>query len=269
MRNYNPRIVESGPKYIHGWELPKSTLSRNSMMEGNPTFVRDSWGNVITPSNHNRMGEHDSYIITIDSRERDVAKFANANNFQVWLPRAFKNVYSIELLEATIPIPAAIVDRFVALRIDEAPIIEQAHGAGYTDITPTSVDTSQKTISGGGSVVNTWARDSMAVIPLSSDIAVPGGVGTFTRPATWFRRTERRVIKRFYPVKGKIERLHISLNQHGTAIGAVTAYPFGDEVVGNLDPGMLLSSHALSFSKLTPFLIDENWEMTIEIVAQA
>jgi hypothetical protein len=46
-------------------------------------------------------------VVTIDSRDRDTAKFADAGDYQVFLPRVYENVTQIRLKNAIIQAPAA------------------------------------------------------------------------------------------------------------------------------------------------------------------
>ena len=60
------------------------------------------------------------YYLTVSSRDRDTSIYANGSQFSVFLPREFKNVYSIELLQAIIPNQNSVLNEpYLVLTVDE------------------------------------------------------------------------------------------------------------------------------------------------------
>ena len=64
--------------------------------------------------------EQVDYYFTISSRDRDISTFPNVNKYSVVLPREFKNIYSIEVIQAIIPDANSVTNEpYLLLKIDE------------------------------------------------------------------------------------------------------------------------------------------------------
>jgi hypothetical protein len=60
------------------------------------------------------------YYLTVSSRDRDTSLYPNGSQFSITLPREFKNVYSIELLQAIIPNQNSVINEpYLILTVDE------------------------------------------------------------------------------------------------------------------------------------------------------
>lgn len=207
----------------------------------NPTSPVDNWGAVLRPydtdADLHRLGERAAHMVTVDSRNRNRFLFPNANNFRMKLKARYEGVYSVELLNAIIPIPqdgqgvSLVTERYVTLRSQELEMFEPAQGANPEQYPSPNLgnDPWYAANSDGG----------FAHIPLIPNFprAYTGGNASDadTMQATFWKKSECRVIKRFFPFRSALEYLDIALVLRTNA-GTVVPYPFADENTDPADP---------------------------------
>jgi len=204
-----------------------------------PEHPVDSWGQVF-PSyngdeNLNRRGELASHIINVDSRARNRNRYPNANNFIVNMPVPFKYVLSIELLNATVPIPDpevagwnGVAPRYFVIRSN---ILEQLEGAETTNPAQTAFfDVSGNPISYHGTITNR----AFVTLPVLNNF--PSHFNA-DHAALYWRKSECRVIKRFFPPRATIDSIDIQLFFPNN-VGREHPWPFTDE---NPDPTVATS----------------------------
>lgn len=64
--------------------------------------------------------EEKVHYLTISSKDRDVVAYPNVNNYSIKFPNEFKNIYSIELIQAIIPDQNDVQDEpYLLLQVDE------------------------------------------------------------------------------------------------------------------------------------------------------
>ncbi len=175
----------------------------------NPVYTQTNQGNMVEPSWQNNRGIFTSHIIDVDSRVRNFDIFPNPNHFKIRLPCVYHNVYSVELLNACIPIvpntPLLPTDEpYVVMRIAGIPVGEGALTTGTSTIFSPLFD------------------GAFAKIPLIEHFS---GVGY-----TFWRKDERRAIKYFEPRKSELGELEIFLEQMnaGGPIGTIVPYPLAN-----------------------------------------
>lgn len=86
---------------------------KNTFSEFNSNqFNQNDYKNVYDPSYNKQFStvqepeieyEEVEYYLTVSSKERDTEMYPNPNNYAITFPREFKNIYSIELIQAIIP----------------------------------------------------------------------------------------------------------------------------------------------------------------------
>lgn len=175
----------------------------------NPIYTQTNQGKLVEPSWENNRGILTSHIINVDSRIREFEVYPNANHFKIKFPESYKNVYSIELLNACIPIvpnsPLLAADeKYVVMEIEE---FDTTSGALTTGVSPNFTPLFDKAI---------------AKIPLIEHFSGSG--------VTFWRKDELRAIKYFEPRKASLSGLEISLRQMtaGSAFGTTGLYPLAD-----------------------------------------
>lgn len=195
----------------------------------NPTTPIDNWGSILpsytSKSDYLRLNEQPGHIITVDSRNRNRSVFPNANNFRVQLQYPLKGVYSVELLNAIIPIPNTdpdITERYVTIRSSALQVCEPAQASNPNQN------------SFGVSYYSSNLDEAFAVIPLIPNFprAYSGGNDAMAVQATHWKRSECRIIKRFFPLKSELRYLDFELVLRNNTNGFVP-YPFTNE---NPDP---------------------------------
>lgn len=176
----------------------------------NPVYTQTNQGKLIHPSWENQRGILASHIIHVDSRVRDFDLFPNANHFKVKLPTNLHNVFSIELLNACIPIkpnvPLLVTDEhYLMLKIQEG-------SSG-------SIGVGEGALSTLGDNFSPLFDDSLAKIPLIENFSGTG--------FTFWRKDELRAIKYFEPRRSELSSLEITLEQiaAGGAFGSTILYP--------------------------------------------
>lgn len=64
--------------------------------------------------------EEKIHYLTISSKDRDVVAYPNVNNYSIKFPNEFKNIHSIELIQAIIPDQNDVQDEpYLLLQVDE------------------------------------------------------------------------------------------------------------------------------------------------------
>lgn len=64
--------------------------------------------------------EEKIHYLTISSKDRDVVAYPNVNNYSIKFPNEFKNIHSIELIQAIIPDQNNVQDEpYLLLQVDE------------------------------------------------------------------------------------------------------------------------------------------------------
>ncbi len=188
----------------------------------------DNWGAILKPydtdADLNRLNERAAHMVTIDSRNRNRNAFPNANNFRMQFQTPYKGVYSVELLNAIIPIPeaGAITERYVAIRSEVLQTCEPAQAAN-----PNQNPFVQRYYS---SNLDT-AFTQIPLIP-NFALAYSGGNDPGDTQATHWKKSECRVIKRFFPIKAELRYIDLELVLRNNTNGFFP-YPFLDE---NADP---------------------------------
>lgn len=192
----------------------------------------DNWGAVMKPydtdSDLLRLGERGAHMVTVDSRNRNRQQFPNANHFRIQFQQPYKGVYSVELLNAIIPIPqaGAITERYVTIRSRELQTNE-----------PGQATNSEQNAFGQNSPYYSANADlSFAQIPLIPNfpLAYTGGNDANALQATQWKKSECRVIKRFFPLKSELRYIDIELVLRNNTNGFFL-YPFTNE---NPDPSV-------------------------------
>jgi hypothetical protein len=115
------------------WGSINPTGRLTTKYNGNPTEFNDQ---AYNKNDYNRVYQENTqlsrlqepdinysrveYYLTVSSRDRDVSIYPNGSQFSVVLPKEFKNVYSIELLQAIIPNQNSVLDEpYLVLTVDE------------------------------------------------------------------------------------------------------------------------------------------------------
>lgn len=174
----------------------------------NPILAQDLDGKYHKPDFQNRFGSLASHVVTVDSRDRDRNLHENPNNFVMKLKSPLKNVYSIELLKAIVPIPAGVAgERYAVLRVNSFDVLESAEPKTNVDISD---------------FYNPVSDGAFIQIPLTSDY--PGAAVD----TALFLRSERRAVKRFFPKIANLNSLEFTLELRGNTT-TPTLYPFADE----------------------------------------
>lgn len=86
---------------------------KNTFSEYNDNqYNTNDYNNVYEPSYNKQFStvqepeieyEQVEYYLTVSSKERDITMYPNPNQYAVTFPREFKNIYSIELIQAIVP----------------------------------------------------------------------------------------------------------------------------------------------------------------------
>ena len=192
----------------------------------NPTMPVDNWGAVMKPydneADHLRIKERAAHMVLVDSRNRNRTRYPNANNFRVQLQHPVRGVYSVELLSAIIPIPEApaITERFVTIRSPQLQVTEPAQ----------ATNSEQNAFALQSPYYSASGDQAFAQIPLIPNfpLAYSGGNEAGDTQATHWKKSECRVIKRFFPFKSELRYLDIELVLRDNSNGTIP-YPFPDE----------------------------------------
>lgn len=203
----------------------------------NPNMPVDNWGAVMKPydtdSDLLRLSERGAHMVTVDSRNRNRTRFPNANNFRIQFQQPYKGIYSVELLSAIIPIPeaAAITERYVAIRSRELQTCEPGQ----------ATNAAQNAFGVDSPYYSPNLDLSFAQIPLIPNfpLAYTGGNAAGAVPpvlqATHWKKSEARVVKRFYPFKAELRYIDIELILRNNTNGEIP-YPFTNEAANPATP---------------------------------
>jgi hypothetical protein len=214
---------------------PKKKKKEKMNTVYNPMKITDQAGRVINPlDDHNRNKSLSSHIVLVDSRDRNLKLFTNANSFQIQLPREYRNVLSVQMLRVHMPVPTSLIsttdgiEPFVVIRCPQLKRVEQSGARITADIAR-----------------NEFCEDAFALVPLGQETVYDTGKYT----TIWEPRSYN-VVKQFAPW-GRLDRLDLSLwvRTNGTIVGE-SAYPFTAETAGARRENEL------------------NWQMLLEIVCQ-
>ena len=199
----------------------------------NPTLPVDNWGAVMksydNEADHLRIKERAAHMVLVDSRNRNRTRYPNANNFRVQLQHPVRGVYSVELLSAIIPIPeaGAITERFVTIRSPQLQVTEPAQ----------ATNGEQNAFALQSPYYSPAGDQAFAQIPLIPNfpLAYTGGNDPGDTQATHWKKSECRVIKRFFPFKAELRYLDIELVLRNNTNGTIP-YPFIDEAANPATP---------------------------------
>jgi len=222
----------------------------------NPVRPLDNYGNVLpaydTPDTENGRGIINSHIVIIDSRNRNRRLFPNANSFVMDFMTHYNNVYSIELLNVILPIPsdagtARTDERYAMLRLqipgyNNVPLIEPAITSQPLETDPPPNNSS--------SWYSGVSDQGFAMIPLVPNFPI-AYYDTPLRNGTFWRKSELRVVKRFFPLVSELRRIQLTLVVRDSTDGE-TPYPFTAESTNAEDPT----------------LVDENYVLQLEICSK-
>lgn len=207
----------------------------------NPVSPVDSWGQVYpaydTPKDLNRRGEIASHIVLVDSRARNRNQWPNANNFEVSLPTPLKYVYSVELLSAIVPIPASgapgwggRTPRYFVIKSRQ---LQQLEGGQTTNPAQTAF------LSPAGlplTYTSNITNDAFVDLPILNNFPSHFGAAP-TAAGLYWRKSEYRVIKRYFPPIENLAKLDFQLRVRDELQGEY-AWPFTNE---NPDPSVATS----------------------------
>lgn len=136
------------------------------------------------------------YYFVVSSNDRDVSKYPDVNKYVINLPKEFKNIHSIEMIQAILPDKNSVTSEpFLLLKIDE-----------LEDVMVSS---------------NRNISDAFAVIQLTSPVTSGGYIVTD-------KRTYENTVKYFKIPKATLSKLSISITKYdGTLFnfGADTPSP--------------------------------------------
>jgi hypothetical protein len=146
-------------------------------------------------------------VLTIDSRDRDPTKFVRVNggasssdpgDFVVYLPRTYENVVSLRLRSAVIRAPqtTGFTDNYILMSIE---------GLDKMDETATGAQRS-------GLVDNAFAKIS------NPNMADPASTTQNTFTIYYNDNVDEENITRYTPPVGRLDRFHISLRYHPSAV---------------------------------------------------
>lgn len=234
----------------------------------NPVSVLDRSNHWQTPSFNNRFGETSSHVVYIDSRDRDVLTYPSANHFRIGFEHKYKNIYSIELVKAIIPVinsnlhetlPGDNVNSVASVDIYEPYVyVRCPQMSGMTDGTRGSDDTPANGMSDSG----------ICCIPLigqytrpAENWRIPGTtvIGTSARYTVYDKSELTCCIKHFFPVKSSLQYLDIELMSRpllSSPRDSNVLYPLPDE------------SRLLSVGGFDGLLAHNNILLLFEIVCQ-
>jgi hypothetical protein len=184
----------------------------------NPVCVQDNYGNM-----HNMRSRQgtvlNSHIIDVDTRARANPTDENAGFFQLELPQTYKNVYSIEMLNAIIGIPEPTTP-------DDNPCLSGTQSIGGLQVPPALYLFVGKGI-GNNSVTGTIKVIEEARQPQNQGVSfsiAPSIDGAFCKiptislqetPGTFFfRKTEYRLIKRYQSPLTSLSTIGIQLRDY-------------------------------------------------------
>lgn len=176
----------------------------------NPVITQTNSGEIIPASCNNERGVIRSHLIVLDSRLRDFNRYPNANHFRLNLPREYKGVFSIELLNATIPIVGT--ENYVIMSI-----AANGRALAVLDGAQTNSITQQ--------IFTNLFDDAFVKIPLIQHFAA--------QTTTFWKKDELRAV--FYPKPRfeSIRDIEITLEQYGpagSAFGTTVPYPLAPVV---------------------------------------
>jgi len=200
----------------------------------NPVRPVDSWGYkppaYDKPEDLNRLGELDSHTLIVDSRARNRNRFPNANSFEIEFQSPLKYVYSVELLSAIVPIPAA--DNPGWLSAGPRYFVIKSRRLQELEIGQTTNPTQTAFLGPAGNPLTYTSSITMngfVDLPLLNNY--PSHFNAQEACLYW-RKSEYRVFKRFFPPEDTLNRLDIELWVPDDQQGEYR-YPFADE---NPDP---------------------------------
>jgi hypothetical protein len=190
----------------------------------NPVFIHEE-GGYIEPTQNQNLGVVNAHKIFVDSRLRDLAAYPSANNFVVKTPTVYNNVYSIELISATIPIRP-----FPLMPSDEKYVVLELTGMRKNprNIEATVVkDTTTKAPANSTSLFH----EAFAVIPLIAN-------GPTVDSTQWDRQDKHEFPHYFNPRAQEISEFRITLKQMSptSAFGETGLYPLANVADATMIP---------------------------------
>jgi hypothetical protein len=118
--------------------------SGNPFAEWNTTeFEHQSYTNAHSADANNKLSiaqepdilyEKQVHYLAISSKDRDVVAYPDVNHYVIHLPREFKNIHSIELVQAIIPDQQSVTDEpYLLLKIAEIEDVMASNDRGISD----------------------------------------------------------------------------------------------------------------------------------------
>jgi hypothetical protein len=167
----------------------------------------DRNGVLVAPSAASTQLRTVKKVITIDSRDRDPTKFVKVNggaassdsgDFVVYLPRVYENVVSLRLRSAIVAAPqtTGFADDYVLMSIE---------GLDKMDETATGAQRS-------GLVDNAFAKIS------NPNMTDPASSTQKALTIFYNDRVDEENITRYTPPIGRLDRFHITLRYHPSAV---------------------------------------------------
>jgi hypothetical protein len=149
-------------------------------------------GSVVAPSNPVKKLKTVKKILTIDSGDRDVVKYATNGDFVVYLPRVYENVVSLRLSAGEFPANPTYVPSSSASPLYFLIDIEGLNKADECSV---------------GADRSGYPDAHFAKIPF-----VGGGDTTLT---FYNDQSQQQNIAHYSPAIGKLDRMHIRTRLHG------------------------------------------------------
>jgi hypothetical protein len=170
----------------------------------------DHNGTLVRKTQPTRTLKKIKKVITIDSRDRDVAKYAKVVNgaassdpgdYVVYLPCAYENVVSLRIKNAIISAPQTggflATDLYILMGIE---------GLNHIDETAAGADRSG------------YVDSAIAKFPVYTNTA-----GATTTSTLFYNDSSfDEQVTHFTPAIGRLDRFHITLRRHVGALGSTT-----------------------------------------------
>lgn len=113
-----PNISDVSPeefqKFIEWYEKEKKEKNKDIIQKNVDSILLDNFDTLQTNLNidsQNKLTQV-SRLVKIDSRNRDIKIYPNANNFRIFLGATFNNVFKIELISTEFPNTANVIKNF-------------------------------------------------------------------------------------------------------------------------------------------------------------
>lgn len=240
----DPRLAD----VTHGADGVMMDPMRPPPTRWNNHGVEDQAGTIHPANGSTQAGITNSKSYFVDSRTRVVSRNASANDFDVIFDRTLRNVTSVRLISAIVPIinnnagahgatPNYQANPYVMLHVK--PLGDSANGRGST-LDAAFGDGSNASAPGDRETRNSIAdADSIVAIPLipnGPNIDVTGG-GVVVNFTHWEDKAEHDAVLRFKSPLASLKGLTFTLYSWGSSTAPRTErilYPLGDEAVPSI-----------------------------------